>query len=99
MTSALLELSISDDARDVISSLGEVDRRRVSALIERLRNGLEDEFVRRHSQPIDGLPGYFVFRTANWLILYHPGDSEVMISSIYREDVFQSFRAVQEAGG
>jgi hypothetical protein len=99
MTKPLLSLRFSDHARDQLSTLDEVDRRRVNALCNDLRNWDNDEFIHKLARPVPSMEGAYLLRTgSDWVIGFRLSATEVTILSIFHEDTVRTFEAAAQVG-
>jgi hypothetical protein len=94
MTDQLLKLRLNDDAELALSTLGADDRRRVENLIQQLRHGREDEFVRFHSMAMATMPHHFVLKTRDWLVFFELKEGEVVVLSVMRSDALRAVHGV-----
>lgn len=97
MAGPVLNLRFDYNAEDQISTLGEVDRRRVLGLCNEIRNWHNDEVVRKLARPIATFKDEYVFRTnSDWVIGFHLGAEDVTIMSIFRKDTNRAFEAAAQ---
>jgi hypothetical protein len=100
MVGDLLKTHITEPARFAISTLGDEDRRIVSAWIDHLRNWHHDEHIRSRSRPLTIDPtGPFALQTSTDIIIgFKVLDDEIVVLAIFREDALRTFSQTAAAG-
>jgi hypothetical protein len=92
MNEPLLNLHFSEGAEDQISTLGEIDRRRVTALCNDLRNWHIDESVRKLAHRVPSMENAYLLRTSSdWRIGFQLSQDTVTILSIFRKETNRAF--------
>ena len=87
MAEKLLDLKLSYGAEMALLSLREIDRTRISAWYDHLRNWLNDEGVRSRSRRVPTLADTYVLQVyPDLYIAFEVGATEVTLTSIFRED-------------
>ena len=93
MSENLLNLEISERAKIAYASLGEEDRRLVSAWYRHLQNWPNDEFVRSIARRLNSDEETYVLQTSNSdiRIVFSIGQEKVTIVWIFRQDAARKF--------
>jgi hypothetical protein len=97
MPGPLLNLQLSQDAEEQLSTLGEADRRRLSGWFERLREWNNDTSLHELAYPVPTYPEELVFRTpGDWVISFRLVDDAIEITSIFRKRSLRAFEAASK---
>ena len=94
MAGTMLKLEFAQDAEEQLSTLGEVDRRRLSGWFEHLRNFPNDDSIQKLARRVETYPEEFVYPTTyDWVISFRLTEDAVVITSVFRKRSLQAFEA------
>jgi hypothetical protein len=94
MAQEQLDLQLTEQARIALSSLGQEDRRLVSAWFDHLRNWRNDEHVRARSRRLPADGEVFALRTSGDLVIaFQLAGDQVTVLTILRERSLGAFAA------
>jgi hypothetical protein len=94
-----MKVVLTQPVEIALRSLGDEERRRVSAWFDHLENWDNDPFVREHSHKLGSAEGVYVLRTSlNYLIFFTFEQDRIVVLDIATKDTISKFRQAAESG-